>query len=79
MKTPDPKKIQQEYGHYNCSGSGHHWGMLMDMNIERLGWHRLRVQYCQIGRYDKNLSIIIITLGNNYHKYYIDHWCKYKL
>ena len=41
---------------------GHHWSMFMDMNIdERLGWQRFRVQYCEIGRYDKNPSFIIMS------------------
>lgn len=43
---------------------GHHWSMLMDMNIDqRLGWQRFRVQYCEIGRYDKKLSHSFIHLN----------------
>ena len=37
--------------------AGHHWSMLMDMNIDQwLGWQRFIVQYCEIGRYDKKNS-----------------------
>ena len=59
-----PKTIIQGFGHSQMYATsvtaverGHHWSMLMDMNIDqRLGWQRFRVQYCEIGRYDKKLS-----------------------
>ena len=66
------KTIIQGFGHswmYATSVTaverGHHWSMLMDMNIDsRLGWQRFRIQYCEIGRYDKKktLSFIIHML-----------------